>query len=86
MIKKNPFLGFSEGEVASAEASYYTIQIGDDLFFHKGKFVFNKRSAIIFYNRIINSLLHDLNNGTDNERKRAKKEIQKVLVRPLRVQ
>lgn len=67
-IFKKPQKLISFDEVVSQEASKYTIQIGDDLFRHEGKYKFSKSAAIKHYNRILDALIYSITQGSEEEK------------------
>lgn len=82
---KSPFGDFSIEEVAAAEASTYVIQVGSDLYCHDGAFAFNRRGAIIHYNKIRNELAYIAKNGDAREKKHARRCLENLKVLPLRI-
>lgn len=82
---KSPFLGFEVDDVLYAEANFYVVQVGEDLFEHKGKMAFSKDKAILYYNQILEELTDMYHTGTPNDRKRAKVGLSYLKVLPLRI-
>lgn len=84
--KKNPFVhGLTVSDVLAAEASSYTIQVGSDFFSHRGRFVFSKKQAISFYNKIANNLINTLSNGDARQKKHAEKCLANLFLKSLRI-
>lgn len=84
--KKNPFVhGLTISDVFAAEASSYTIQVGSDFFSHRGRFVFSKKQAISFYNKIANNLLDALRDGDAKQKKHAEKCLANLFLKSLRI-
>lgn len=83
--KKSVFKGYTEDEVMAAEASSYFIQVGSEIFNSKGIFCFNRRSAVIYYNRVLRQVLYQLQNGTKKEKKNAARVLNNLKIQPLRL-
>jgi len=83
--KKSPFINYTVDEVMASEASTFVIQVGSDVFHVNGRWVFNKRSAVVYYNKILRTILDQMHNGTKRERKDAKRVLQNFKILPLRL-
>lgn len=83
--KKSPFKGFTINEVFAAESTSYVIQVGVDLFCHKGRFCFDKRNAALFYNRILSNLVDLITNGDEDQKKEALRCLGSLRISPLRI-
>lgn len=85
MSKKSPFIGYSSEQVMAIEATTYVLQVGSEIFNTNGKWVFTKKSAYIYYNKILRELLDQLRNGNNKQRKNAERVLQGLKVLPLRI-
>ena len=84
--KKNPFVNYTPEQVFLSESMLYVIQVGSEVFERDGQWFFVKKSAKLYYNRILKELLKQLHNGTAREQKRAKKILIDFKIVPLRMQ
>lgn len=82
---KSPFQNYTVAEVMLAESCSYVIQVGSDLFSNDGKLVFSKKSAIMYYNKILNSLMDVIDGGDEEERADAMKCLRSLHIHPLRI-
>jgi hypothetical protein len=83
--KKGPFKNYTVDEVMASEAAAFVIQVGSDVFHVNGRWVFNKRSAVVYYNKILRTILDQMHNGTKRERKDAKRVLENFKILPLRL-
>lgn len=82
---KNPFVNYTTEEVLASEAVTYIIQVGTELFNINGRWVFSKKSAAIYHNKILRELSMQLNSGNKRDRDRAQKALAGLKILPLRV-
>lgn len=86
MIKeKSPFKSFTVEEVFNAEATNYTIQVGSDFYCHDGGMVFSKKTAALFYNKILGQVINMMNNGNTKQKQSAHRILRNLKVLPLRI-
>lgn len=85
MSKNNPFVGYTVEEIFASEAVTYVIQMGLDVFHVKGKFVFNKKSAVTYYNKILNESVFQLSNGDKRQKANARLILSTLKIMPLRI-
>ena len=85
MSKKSPFVGYSTKEVMEFEATTYVIQVGSDVFNIKGKWVFTKKAAQLYYGKVLRELLNQLKTGNSRQRVSAKRALGTLKVMPLRL-
>ncbi len=83
--EKNPFITYTVEEVMASEASAYVIQVGSEVFSVNGKWIFNKKSARIYYGKILRDILDQMQNGNKKERNNAQKVLENFKVLPLRL-
>lgn len=83
--EKSPFINYTVEEVLASEAVTYVIQVGSDIFNVNGRWVFNKKSAAIYYNKILRQLLDEMANGTDKQKRNAKRVFLSFKILPLRI-
>lgn len=83
--KKSPFVNYTEEEVFASEFATYFIQVGSDVFNLDGRWVFSKKSASIYYNKILRQLLDDMINGEERDRKNAERVLLNLKVVPLKL-
>jgi len=86
MDKKSPFAGYSTEQVASFESMTYFLQVGSDIFNIRGKCFFNKKSANIYYGKVMRQLLGDMKHGNEEEKKNAERVMLGMRVVPLKLQ
>lgn len=83
---KNPFVAFdSVDDVFEAERKFYIIQIGKDIFAHKGRASFDRRSTEAHYNRILSEIIDMINTGNAKQRYYARRALQNFRILPLRI-
>lgn len=85
MPPKRPFVGYTAEEVMAFEAVTYILQVGSDVFDIKGKLVFTKKGAQIYYNKVLRELLDQIKNGTKKQKKNAMRALLGLKVLPLRI-
>lgn len=82
---KNPFVTFTQNQVAIIEASCYTIQTGLDFYTHDSHFIFNEKMANKHYNKILKELRVTIKYGTPKEKYSALTCIANLRVEPVRI-
>lgn len=85
MSKKSPYNNYSVAEIMLAESCSYVIQVGKDLFSYEGRMIFNKKTSIVHYNKILNNLMDIIDGGDDEERNDAIKCLGSLHILPLRI-
>lgn len=85
MSSKSPFAGYTSEEIMAFEAITYVLQVGSEIFNKRGKWGFTKKSANIYYNRVLRELLNQLKNGDKKQRKNAERILLSLKILPLRI-
>lgn len=83
--QKSPFVSFSIEEVMASEAISYVIQVGSDFYCHDGRMVFSKKTAVTFYNKILEQVVHAMNNGDKKQKEHANRVLRNLKILPLRI-
>jgi hypothetical protein len=83
--KKKPFKIYNAEEIKKLEVDSYVIQVGVDLYAEDGRFVFTKKAAIVYYNKILNHLLDIIEGGDEEEVMNAHRCLRNLHVMPLRI-
>lgn len=85
MPKKNDFIGYTAEEIMASEAVNYIIQIDKNLFKIRGRWLFSKKSAYVYYSKIVRELLYQIGNGSEIQKFRAEKDLSALKIMPFRV-
>jgi hypothetical protein len=83
--KKSPFRNYEVEDILEAEAYYFTLQVGNDLYDHNGTITFNKQGVIRHYNKVLRELTILSLEGSAKERKKARDLLATLKVSPLRI-
>lgn len=83
--KKNPYISLSLEQVADAEANYFVIQIGHELFSDNGKMSFKKTKAENIYFDLLEGIGDMINSKDEIERQDAFAILCHFRILPLRV-
>lgn len=85
MPKKSPFGRYTPEEVFAFEAVTYVIVVGLDVFDVKGKWVFDKKGAVKYYNKILDELMQQLQHGNKKKKISARRVLNSLRIEPLRI-
>lgn len=83
--KKSPFVGYTEEEILASEAVSFVVIAGYNVFNNGKQFVFDKATAIRYYNKILKEATRQLIEGNRSEKKNARNILRNLRVEPLRI-
>lgn len=83
--KKNPFVTYSEKEVALAESQYFVLHFGKGLVTREGYFFFTKEDVEKLYRQTLKKLILKMKTGDSRNKKHALKMIAELVIRPMRL-
>lgn len=81
----SPFRSYSVNEILATESSNYMIQVGFELLNIGGNFLFNKKSAVTHYNKILREILNQLKNGNKKQQANAERMLSNFKIIPFRL-
>lgn len=82
---KNPFVTYSEKEVALAESQYFVLHFGEELVSKGGYFFFTKDDINKLYRKTLKKLIDITKTGDNRNKKHALKMIAELVIRPMRL-
>ena len=85
MSKKSPFISYTVDEIFAQEAVSYIVIAGVDVFNSRGDWIFDKKNAIRYYNKILNEVMHQLSMGNKKQQFNARRVLNNLRVEPLRI-
>ena len=83
--EKSPFVSYTFEEIMDHEAVTYVVQLGTDVWNVKGQWAFNKKSANMYYNKILRQIMHTLRTGNEKQIHNAKIMLATLRILPLRI-
>lgn len=85
MSKKSPFGNYTVEQVFASEAVTYIVQMDYGLFVANGKWIFDKKSASRYYNKILKELVGQIHGNDERQKRSAKRTLLSLKIVPLRV-
>jgi hypothetical protein len=83
--KKRPYRQYTFEQIQSVEATTYVIVAGKQLFNIDGDYFFDKTTANKFYDKILKESMKQLTEGTESQKRNARKILNNLRVEPLRI-